>query len=280
MKFFKKSLITTIKLTFDASHIIEKIFWICLGLSGFSYIIYLLISQVISWDKNASFTTQKKLELSDIEFPAVTFCPRGATKYSIVERLGNLLDLNADKTKEKILPLRNALIQHTVGYPLDLSCSKQCVTELGNLCIFPFKFNGIVNDKCIEEKMNKFICPTKLDENGETINGISGQKYEECTYNCNIPCVTKDNKTCKFPFKYHGRSYNNCTRDKYMPNWNKYKWKKGKPWCASKVNETNYVIEKGYYCKKQCYEPSPGLLCSVSNCFQTFFVRTKSNIFY
>ena len=267
MKFFKKSLIVTLKLTFEASNITEKILWISLALSGFSYISHLIFSQVISWNRNASFTTQKKVELSEIEFPAVTFCSRGATKYSIAERLGNLLDPNAEATKKNILPLRNALIQHTVGYPHDLSCSKQCVTELGNLCKFPFKLDGKVHNKCFEQKTNKFICPIKVDENGETLDSTSGQKYEVCSHNCNLPCVTKEYEACIFPFKYHKRNYNKCTKDQFVriTNWNKYNWHKyDQEWCATKVNQTNQnMITKGN-CTAHCSEYTTEQLCSVS----------------
>ena len=275
MKFFKKSLIVTLKLTFEASNIIEKLLWITLGLSGCCYIIYLLFSQVISWDQNASFTTQKILDLSEIEFPAITFCSRGATKYSIVERLGNILDPNADETKKKILPLRNALIQNTLGYPYDLSCNKQCVTEFENFCRFPFELDGKVHETCYEQKTNKFICATKIDETGQSIKESFGQEYEECSHNCNVPCVTKDYKKCIFPFQYHERSYNSCTNDFYfLGTW--YADYYSSEWCATKVNQTNsHMIEKGY-CKKHCFEPQTGLFCSVSeNLKSSLFCHTN-----
>ena len=254
MKNLRQTIIGSIQFSIEAQNVFERVFWIAFTFVGTIFVCHLLDIQASSW--NSFIISQKYMDLSKIDFPAVTFCSRGATKYSIVERLGNLLDPNADEIKKQILPLRNSLIQHIVGYPHDMSCSKQCVSEFGNLCKFPFKLDGKVHDKCYEEKTNKFICPTEVDE-----YGISGQKYEECTYNCNLPCVTKDYKTCIFPFKYKGRSYNKCTRD-WVFGIGMYSNQPS--WCATKVNQSTQEMIKWEICKNQSILVSTEQLCSVS----------------
>ena len=52
--------------------------------------------------------------ISDIDFPAVTFCTRTNSKYAITERIGNALNLDSGFTKKYILPLRNEIIEYDV----------------------------------------------------------------------------------------------------------------------------------------------------------------------
>ena len=114
MQLLKNSFITSLKLTFEASAIIEKLIWICFAILGSTYFVYLIISQVTSWEKHSVLASKWYYPISEIDFPAVTFCTRANTKYAIAERIGNSVDLNSEIVKEKFLPLRNVLIQNVI----------------------------------------------------------------------------------------------------------------------------------------------------------------------
>ena len=84
--------IRTIDLAHKASNLIEKIFWLTLGLAGFCWAIMFIPDQFQLWSNNPTIVTKTNIELSDIGFPAITVVPSGSTKYAIAERLGNYLD--------------------------------------------------------------------------------------------------------------------------------------------------------------------------------------------
>ena len=118
---------------------------------------------------------------------------------------------------------------------------------------FPFiKWDGKSHDKCYEQSKNRFICATKVDENGKATTDSYGNKYSKCSYNCNLPCTTTSSETCVFPFKHNEKIYNKCTRDGHDDLW-----------CATKVNEDG-VMEKKADCQNHCVEPPTDQLCLVS----------------
>ena len=53
------------------------------------------------------------------------------------------------------------------------------------------------------------------------------------------------NKTCIFPFKSRGKTYNTCTRDHIRNQ---------KPWCATDVNSDDGVAKNWGYCGPSCGE--------------------------
>ena len=111
MRYLKDSIIVSLKQAIEASHLLEKFLWICLGTLGSAYFGYLLASQMNSWDKNSILVSQWQKSIDDIEFPAMTFCAQTSTKYAIAERIGNSLDRDSSFAKEKLLPVRNELIK-------------------------------------------------------------------------------------------------------------------------------------------------------------------------
>ena len=208
-----------------------------------------------SWDKNAYIVSSKSLYLSEIEFPAITFCSRGTTKYSIVERLGNLMDPNNEENKKKILRVRNALVQYYVGgYRIMKTCGKGCASKYKPydiFCLFPFttKWDGKEYNKCKKAKFNTFNCAVEKDDNGSTI------WWKDCNKNCDSyipndsnesennqisPCTTEDGDPCVFPFTYNGNDYNSCTKDG-----------NSKAWCATSVTMFGDYDDYGN-CNKNC----------------------------
>ena len=74
------------------SHLVEKVFWIILALSGMIWFVYYMSTIFMVWNINKTVVSKADVQLSDIKTPALTFCSKSATKYGIAERLGNYLD--------------------------------------------------------------------------------------------------------------------------------------------------------------------------------------------
>ena len=259
----RRTIIGSIQFAIEATNIFERIFWIAFTLLGTSFVCYLLNSQVSSW--NSFISSKNSVGLSEIDFPAVTFCSRGASKYSITERLGNLLDPNSKQTKKLILLFRNAYFQSYLGYPVEYFCSKKCISTEGRLCItrykekIPYYCGG--SGKCLtatEHKSDTEMCGNELDS--------VHCNNEKCSFNCE--CTTHGfGDLCVFPFTYYGETYHNCTNI-------------DKPrglWCATKV-DGNGTMERWGYCNDFCsLTPADDLGCSVS--IGIVYLKAVSNFY-
>ena len=87
----KLKAIATIDLAFKSVSILEKLFWASICLLGITYAIYCIALQLQLWNQNPSIISNIHVELSDLNYPAMTICPQGTTKNAIAERLGNFL---------------------------------------------------------------------------------------------------------------------------------------------------------------------------------------------
>ena len=85
--------IASINYACQATNILEKILWAAIFLIGMLYAIYFTAQM---FDGNSSIMSRIDVKLSDLNYPAMTICPLGTTKYAIAERLGNYLDENSD----------------------------------------------------------------------------------------------------------------------------------------------------------------------------------------
>ena len=101
--------VKTFKLITRASHASEKLFWIIVAISGTVWFLYFMSFQFRIWNDNSTFKSRAKLNLSDIDYPAVTFCSNSANKYGIVERFGNYLNSDAKLNHEFISWLQNVI---------------------------------------------------------------------------------------------------------------------------------------------------------------------------
>ncbi|XP_040582863.1 72 kDa type IV collagenase [Lepeophtheirus salmonis] len=99
----------------------------------------------------------------------------------------------------------------------------QCTTTNGDNCIFPFNYNGVRYVKCTNvDYGNTLWCATSLFSNGDA------QGYGTCANNCEDSaikttvkssskkaCNTVNGASCIFPFKYLGKTYEECTNVDY-----------------------------------------------------------------
>ena len=58
-------------------------------LFGLIWVTYVMREQFLDWSENPTILTKSKLKLSDMDFPALTICSEGSTKFAIAEELGN-----------------------------------------------------------------------------------------------------------------------------------------------------------------------------------------------
>ena len=74
----------------QASNIVEIFLWISLGILGITWILYIM--NVMIKDENPLLAIRGDIDLSEIEYPAITICSEKTTKYAFAERLGNYVD--------------------------------------------------------------------------------------------------------------------------------------------------------------------------------------------
>ena len=135
--------IKSLELTKGSSHIAESIFWILIAMSGTTWFFYFMNTQVRIWNENKIIVNKMEMELSEIDYPAISFCSNSANKYGIAERLGNHLDPNVKMENEFLTWLKKTAV----------SCygkaSLERFTDLDN------SFYGAgVPDKCIDSELN------------------------------------------------------------------------------------------------------------------------------
>ena len=93
-----------------ANNVIEKLLWISIAIVGTVYIGYTMFSQIQYWNEFPVLQTKGTLDLSNMTFPAITFCPKTVPQFGIVEGLGNYLDLNKFVPSEAIM-IRNEAVK-------------------------------------------------------------------------------------------------------------------------------------------------------------------------
>ena len=76
----KETSINSLKFCFDAYHNIEKIFWLLIGLTGFVFMCIIVYYQTKLWYLYPIMSSRKWINISEVDFPAITFCHQGNTR--------------------------------------------------------------------------------------------------------------------------------------------------------------------------------------------------------
>ena len=121
--------IATLDLACKAKNFFEKIVWVAIGVLGTMWAFYFIGKEIMHWSTNPTLITQGKMDLSEVEYPAITICPPGSTKYAIAERLGNYLDPSFIE-REKFLSLANKYLFAFLNFNLKWNSKRQ----YDNLC--------------------------------------------------------------------------------------------------------------------------------------------------
>ena len=104
--------ITTVDLVYNAKCFFEKLLWATIGIIGTIWAFVFFESQFKLWNESPWLTTRAHVHLSEVKYPAITFCSDGATKYAIAETLGNYIDpLKTMNLSQDLTYLKMSILQ-------------------------------------------------------------------------------------------------------------------------------------------------------------------------
>ena len=110
----KGSIVGTLSLCFKASNVIEKICWLSMWILGSIYVLIILFDTFESWNLNPTISSKKWIDLSEVDFPAITLCHQGNTRLEVADRLLQ----NAGDINVKVRKLQNKFLKHSVEHLL------------------------------------------------------------------------------------------------------------------------------------------------------------------
>ena len=121
--------ITTVDLVYNARCFFEKLLWAMIGIIGTIWAFVFFESQFKLWNESPWLTTRAHVHLSQLPYPAITFCSDGTTKYAIAERLGNYIDpLKTMNVSQDLTYLKMSILQTilpVIQYTLSLTAGKK-----------------------------------------------------------------------------------------------------------------------------------------------------------
>ena len=117
--------IRTIDLTRKAHHVLERLFWLLLAISGTVWFFYFMSHQVKLWNVNKIVVSKLRMKLSDLNYPAVTFCSESVNKYGVAEQLGNHLDAESYLNHDFLAWIR----KYTISCSIDDSYNKRYLRD-------------------------------------------------------------------------------------------------------------------------------------------------------
>ena len=124
---------SSIELVSKAANLIEKIFWIAIAIGGTAWICgFVLYDQIFQWFAFPVEQSIETLDLRNMIFPAVTFCPKVTSQFSVIEGLGNYLDLSKTVPSEAILIRNEAIKVYWRNRRQDVGCNMTWITSRVN----------------------------------------------------------------------------------------------------------------------------------------------------
>merc|ERR1719422_1858123 len=76
-----------------------------------------------------------------------------------------------------------------------------CTTRSGDVCVFPFIYEGVRYDRCSYARSEAAWCATEVDRVGEVVAGRWGDCNTHPESSCEVESVCKPGDHC--PGKYH-----------------------------------------------------------------------------
>ena len=163
--------ITTIDLAHKAANVLEKILWATIGIVGTIWAFVFISSQFQLWNENPWLSSKADVDLSQLKYPAITFCSEGATKYAVAERLGNYIDptlMNGsqDMTNLKTLILEQILQPSVVSHVVMMQGKKYYESyckksrSIGDKAICEVQYFSVYITACFwtNSKISRRVC--------------------------------------------------------------------------------------------------------------------------
>ena len=120
--------VRTVELACQHNFFLERFFWALFGILGVAWAFYFIPSNIEVWRSNPSIVSKGNIDLSEIDYPAITIEPSGFTKFAIAERLANYL--KPEKIPNELKQIRKLLFECAVlskydpNYDTDLTYYK------------------------------------------------------------------------------------------------------------------------------------------------------------
>lgn len=149
--------VKTVGLAYIADNLLEKFFWVSIGLLGIAWGFYLIPSNVDVWINNPSIVTKSNMNLSQIQYPAITIKSPGITKYAILERLINYV--RPDKLPLKLRQLRTILLKCATDQDIEMKTDRKYFAAFQNECVYNFSPTQTVEKAC-----KVLITPTSIQK--------------------------------------------------------------------------------------------------------------------
>ena len=147
---YKDTIVGSLSLCFNATNIIEKICWFLIGIFGTICMSIVVLDQIESWSLNPIIASRKLIKLSEVDFPAITFCHQGNTRMELAERMLNV----ADQKDSKVRQLRSLFLKNSVEFMMKKNVDQFSKGQLISKC----PFGVIVSTKIPTKKFDNF-CP-------------------------------------------------------------------------------------------------------------------------
>ena len=111
----------------------------------------------------------------------------------------------------------------------------ECETLMlsGAACVFPFSYKGVTHYQCTYADSPVPWCATEVSSDGSVITNSWGDCNLSQSTTCSAEtistasCTAISGATCKFPFRYKGVVYNECTSVD-----------QSQPWCSTSITTT------------------------------------------
>ena len=138
--------VQTIGLISTSTNVLERIIWATLGIIGIAWAFYFVPQNYKVWENNPSIITQANMDLSQIQYPAISIATSGTPKYAIAERLGNFVDPN--KLPKNFKKMRVLLLECTLFKEKNQKKDRDYYNAYQNECIFSFSLMPSEKSAC------------------------------------------------------------------------------------------------------------------------------------
>merc|ERR1711862_802111 len=149
-----------------------------------------------------------------------------------------------------ILPAEGFNLPGQLGRPAEQRIPNTCQTLSGSSCVFPFTYKGVTHNQCTYADSPGSWCATSVSADGSVVTNAWGDCDLGQSSSCSeetlslTPCTTTSGAQCRFPFRYKGVVYSQCTTIDQT-----------EPWRATSVTSAGDYIEGS---RATCPSSCPG----------------------